>query len=413
MRLLVTGATGYIGQRLVRLALASGHEVVAASRRRPGIAVDWVPFDFGSANEFILPAGIDAIVHLAADTSPTGTDGARELAAAIRLDGEAQRGAAQLVFVSSQTARKDAPTAYGRTKFLIEQAILARGGLVVRPGQVYGGAERGLFGTLVNLVRRLPVLPAFVPAPRVQPVHVDDLADALLRAAAIKDLPLSTLCIGSVAPVSFTGFLRSIAQGRVRKRRWWFPVPSFAVRVARWFLGARFGLDRLVSLFDLPAMDTQPSLCALGIELRPLAAGMARSGRGRRRLLLREARTVLKYVMKQPPSRGEAGRYVRCIERLRVARPLALPAFVHGLPASLALFDRRGAADDEVAWRLDAAVALGEAGVAGSDRFLRLGGGSGPVVAAARIARAVVLEATWRVLRILVAPLLRLRKTAA
>lgn len=413
MKLLVTGASGYIGQRLVRHASEAGHEVVSASRVRPAPAGNWVPFDFATATQFTLPAGVDAVVHLAADTSPGGGDGDRELAAAIRLASEAQRTGARLVFVSSQTARADAPTRYGRTKFRIEQAMLERGGVVVRPGQVYGGAERGLFGTLVILVRRLPILPAFVPSPRLQPVHVDDLADALLRIAANRASPLATFFIGSVTPVTFTGFLRAVAHGRIRIRRAWLPVPSVVVRMAHAVLGSRFGLDRLASLFALPAMETKPSLTALGIELRPLDAGMERSGRNRRRVLLREARTLFAYVLRRAPSDSAARRYVRCIERLRATRPLELPAFVHRWPGSLALFDRRDHVDDEVAWRLDAAVALGEAGIAGCGRFLHQANGGGPLGAGARIAWAVMLEATWRVLRFLAAPLLRLREKAA
>lgn len=399
MRLLVTGATGYIGQRLLHRALASGHEVIAASRRQPSMAVDWLTFELATAHEFILPEGVDAVVHLAADTSPAGADGARELAAATRLADEALRIGARMVFVSSQTARADAPTVYGRTKFAIEQAVLHSDGIVVRPGQVYGGAETGLFGTLVNLVRKLPVLPAFIPSPHVQPIHVDDLADALLRTAASDDLTIRTLCIGSAEPVTFTAFLRAIASGRVRKIRMWVPVPSFAVRLAHSMFGARFGLDRLASLLALPHMETQASLAALALELRPLAAGMSRSGDNSRAQLLREARTMFRYVMRRHAARRDVIRYVRCIERLRNAKPLLLPAFVHWFPSSLALFDRRGVAGDETVWRIDAAVALGEASIAGSARFLQLQGDNGLLRALLRMTRAVLLEAAWRIVR--------------
>src|SRR5690606_18848395 len=82
---------------------------------------------------------------------------------------------ARFIFVSSQTAQAGAPTQYGRTKHSIEQLVLESGGIVIRPGMVYGGPSLGLNGTLSRLVRKLPVLPAFLPSPRVQPVHVDDL----------------------------------------------------------------------------------------------------------------------------------------------------------------------------------------------------------------------------------------------
>ncbi|MFX5587086.1 hypothetical protein ABTE16_20295, partial [Acinetobacter baumannii] len=87
------------------------------------------------------------------------------------------------------------------------------------PGQVYGGAAMGLFGLLVNLVDRLPMLPAFMPAPLIQPVHVDDLALALLRIAQLPDATPEVHLIAQSQALSFTTFLRAIAASHVRKTR--------------------------------------------------------------------------------------------------------------------------------------------------------------------------------------------------
>ncbi len=164
MRIVIVGATGYIGQRLIRAALKAGHEVLALSRRpvsKPGVT--WYPFDLSDTYPLSALPDFDIIYHLAAETRhPQGAEQI-ELASARRLIDASGAVAADFVFVSSQTARVDAPTAYGRIKWEIERLTLAAGGWVVRPGQVYGGPERGLFGELCKLVRRLPFLPAFVP----------------------------------------------------------------------------------------------------------------------------------------------------------------------------------------------------------------------------------------------------------
>ena len=55
--------------------------------------------------------------------------------------------------------------------------------IVLRPGLVYGPGSRGLYGRMRGMVERLPVLPLLGGgAAPVQPIHVDDLCRAILRA---------------------------------------------------------------------------------------------------------------------------------------------------------------------------------------------------------------------------------------
>src|SRR6266511_4375276 len=83
------------------------------------------------------------------------------------------------------SARPDAISAYGRTKFLAEQELLSLDGLriiILRPGLVVGPGGHGLFGRLVSSVMKLPL----VPLPDggrglIQPIQVDDLCEAILR----------------------------------------------------------------------------------------------------------------------------------------------------------------------------------------------------------------------------------------
>ncbi|MEZ5738036.1 MAG: hypothetical protein R3E68_00335 [Burkholderiaceae bacterium] len=219
----------------------------------------------------MLPDDIGAVIHLAAVTSGVPAPGQDEVAAAQRLLAAASDRRVPFVFVSSQTASEHAPTAYGRTKWRIEQLTLAQGGCVVRPGQVYGGPERGLFGLLARL-RRVPVLPAFVPPPRVQPVHVDDLAQALLACTAPQGRP-GVLCIGDASPITFTRFLALIAHGRTGRRPLFVPVPVLLVRLAGRLVGPvareRLGLARLTSLFELPPMDTDADLRSWACSCAP------------------------------------------------------------------------------------------------------------------------------------------------
>lgn len=426
MKIVVTGATGYIGVRLASLALKRGHAVVIASRLRPLSSYAWLSFDLSSTNSIALPAGTDAVMHLAANTQHANDlDEEREVAAAKKLIQSAQEVGAKFIFVSSQTARADAPTAYGRTKWRIEQEVLSVGGWVVRPGQVYGGPLRGLFGTLAQTVRQLPLLPAFMPAPQVQPIHVDDLAEGLLRMVERGDIPSAVYCLAAPKPVSFAHFLSQIAQSRLRCWRGFLPVPVVFINALGEKLRTRLGLERLRSLFDLPVMATVSDLKQLGLTLRPLRTGMHPSGDDRRRCVLQEGVALLTYILKAAPSSVILRRYVRVIERVRGGVAVGLPQILLSYPVALSVLNVSAWADAAVGadyvWRLDAATLLAEATPLGADRFLGVGVGDsqglerqpGALGRLISITKSIASEVLWRLLGVLLSPLVRLTLSRA
>ena len=413
----VTGATGYVGRCFVKHAHASGYEGVALTRNRPErYCVDWKYYDLTSNEIPALPLGTDVVLHLATSKYPDNLqDSTQELLAAELLITACQKVRAKLIFVSSQTARFDAPTSYGRTKWHIEQKVLSAGGWVVRPGQVYGGELRGLFGTLVDTVNRLPVLPSFIPAPKIQPIHVDDLVMGLLHIVERSDVPSGLYCLAAPESVSFSKFLGEIAKSRLRCWRIFIPVPVICMKVLALILGkslrSRLGLERLNSLFDLPAMTTTADLKQLDLTLRPLHSGMQPSGKNRRRCLLQEGQALFTYILKQPAGTMLLSRYVRTIEKLRAGRVLGLPMLFIRWSALLALIDggssTKTAWGKEFIWRLDSATILAEATPLGARQFLGIGYRLGFVRSFFRIAHAVVSEASWQILGLLLAPVTR------
>lgn len=378
MKLLITGATGYIGAQLASLAKAGGHEVIGATRQPCSNAYTWCPYDLVEPVP-VFPPGIQVFIHLAADTS-TGTriTPDDELLAAQALIRSADQAQARFIFISSQTADAAAPSVYGRTKWRIEREVLAAGGVVVRPGQVYGGPERGLFGVLTKLVRRVPFIPAFVPAPSVQPIHVDDLATAILTVVVRPDIRAEIFNVGTVQPVSFHRFLKTIASYRVHAVRLPFPVPVVFLRLLERILGQslseKLGLKRIFSLVELPPMDSADSLKRLDITPRPLACGMHRSGRGQRRLLLQEAYVLLGYLLKKPPRKSLARRYVRALERAGKSTPVVNSCLLRRWPILLTLLDNQAVLKaprgQALSWRLQAALGIAEASPQGSQVFL-------------------------------------------
>ncbi|HEY0661755.1 MAG TPA: NAD-dependent epimerase/dehydratase family protein [Lysobacter sp.] len=394
----VTGASGYIGRALVPLARSQGWQVVALGRRPAPAADDFRPADLGEPLPADLLNGLDAVIHLAANTTGTALPDGAELAFATALARACADRGVPLVVVSSQAASPDAPSRYGRTKFEIESAVQPLGAMVVRPGQVIGGREAGLFGMLVSLVRALPVLPMLLPRPRVQPVHVDDLALAIL--AALSKPELAGTCISVAgAPVAFDDLLMLIAHDRLHRRRVRFPVPVGLLRTALWAAGRIFGPrlspERLDSLTSLPQLDARDDLRRLGIELRPLAQALDRRSR-MRRVMLHEATTLSWATVARRPGSSLLRRYARLLPALGVHTPLALPPAVRMSPVALASLDtpatRRSSVTGDLSWRMDVVAKLAEAEPHWADAYLPRAGQAGLLRAAFDLGRAVLRE---------------------
>ncbi|MBW3096883.1 NAD-dependent epimerase/dehydratase family protein [Pseudohoeflea coraliihabitans] len=380
MRIAVTGATGYIGRRLVCRAHAEGHQILAMTRK-PLKGHPWLAFDLADFVEPDIPSDVDVVVHLAAITGNRNQNsGVDEQAAAASLMACSRKIGAHFVFVSSQTAADVAPTAYGRQKWRIEQQVRISGGTIIRPGQVYGGEERGLFGRIVSLVRVSPLLPAFYPRLPIQPIHVDDLADAILAACRVRD----NFAIYEVAEpelVDFSRYLSVIAVKWVRRRAVVVPCPIVVLRMSRAVLGERlsirFGLDRLLSLTSLPAMQTADDLRRLGVNLRRLEDGMSRSGNASLRNLLEEGHCLLTYIMRSPPPVSLTRRYVRYVQQFKTAtEAIGLPKLCLQFPF-LVSFLRNvqpvpHSIPHQIRLRLKAAISIADASPAGARRFMLL-----------------------------------------
>jgi nucleoside-diphosphate-sugar epimerase len=188
----LTGATGFVGQRLRDRAVAAGHQVRALTRRpQPAAAgVTWIDgaLDDAAALDRLV-AGSDAVIHVAGVINAPDAAGfeAGNVAGTAFMLAAAQRArVARFVHISSLAAREPGLSLYGaskaRSEALVEASPLSSA--IVRPPAVYGPGDRETLELFKMARRGLVVLP---PAGRLSLIHVDDLADLLLALAASDD----------------------------------------------------------------------------------------------------------------------------------------------------------------------------------------------------------------------------------
>ena len=160
MRILITGANGFIARHLIAAAAAQGDEVFALSRS--GAPVTGAAQTYAwSLGQLAPPACVidrQCAIHLAHDFA--GAEGAqRTLDGTLALAAQLQAaGFTRQLFFSSCSAGAQATSLYGRTKLALEQSLAGyRGMVIIRPGLVLGAG--GIYGRIRYWAQRLPLVP--------------------------------------------------------------------------------------------------------------------------------------------------------------------------------------------------------------------------------------------------------------
>lgn len=208
-KVLVTGASGFIGRRLCSYLQLQGVSVRGLGRQAVQGLTDHFALDLASEScPPELCEGIDTVFHLAGKAHSLAenrqdsdeylqinTEGTRKLLEAAKL-----AGVKRFIFFSSvkavgdsglqpmdETATTSADSPYGQSKYAAEQLVLHGGyvphPVVIRPCMVYGQTVKGNLPRMIEAVWRglFPPLPELYN--RRSMVHVDDVVAAALLAA--------------------------------------------------------------------------------------------------------------------------------------------------------------------------------------------------------------------------------------
>jgi len=280
MRILLVGASGFIGGHLLHALTLAGHAVCATSRSGQGAAlpgVEWLRLDLRDLDAFEWPEALDLLIN-ATGLLSTDADALRALqdqASCALLRAAAARGM-RLLQLSALGAGEQEDVPFLASKAVADRCALQLGvpALVLRPSLVLG--EGGASSAWLQRLSPWPLIPLLDTGARLQPLHVDDLCAAVL--ALLRQWPAENAVVPLVGPQALTqGELIDrlrVAQGWPAGRYLRLPT-GLTAPLAR--LGDRLGWRALNSqTLRLAGRDNlgagEPLVRACGYRVAPLDA---------------------------------------------------------------------------------------------------------------------------------------------
>jgi UDP-glucose 4-epimerase len=271
MKVLVSGANGFVGRALCGHLHTHGHAAIPAVRRASGLAGEVVVGDMNGTNDWMAALdGCEAVVHLAARVHVMN-DGTQDPLAHYRVTNTeatlnlarqaAQARVKRFVFISTIKVNgegRDAPyretdapapeDAYAISKWEAEQGLLriaADTGLevvILRPPLVYGPGVKANFLRLMQLVKKSWPLPLAAIRNRRSFLYLGNFVDAIRLCVEHPAAAGQTFLLDDGEAVSTPELIRAVAQAMERPAR----LLGVPVRVLE-FMGALLGKRAAVS----------------------------------------------------------------------------------------------------------------------------------------------------------------------
>lgn len=277
MKVLVTGANGFIGKALTQHLISLGHETWSVVRHPTGISNPQILWGDDQSKWNLALEACDCIVHLAghANSLQENEEKSKENLRATNVDLSValvnraiSAGVKRLVFLSTIKVNgestqsncpfksEDAPAPedlYALTKYEAEQELVKaaqKSGLellIIRPPLVYGPEVKGNFSFLIKLITMGVPLPLKAVKNKRSLIALDNLVDFIALCADPTKSPQAanqTFLVSDGEDVPTPELLRKIGRAYGRKARL-LPVPVSWMRCAATLLGKEAIADRL------------------------------------------------------------------------------------------------------------------------------------------------------------------------
>jgi uncharacterized protein YbjT (DUF2867 family) len=292
-RILLTGATGYVGGRLLKALEGRGHRVRCLARQpeflraRVGGGTEVVQGDVLDANSLgPALAGIEAAYYLVHSMGSAGSFEEQDRIAASNFGQAArQAGTGRIIYLGGLGEQGKGLSEHLRSRQEVGEILRESGVPVIEfRSSVVIGSGSVSFEMVRALVDRLPVMicPKWVRTP-TQPIAIEDVVEYLVEAA---ELPLKTgseiFEIGGADVVSYGDLMQTYASER-GLRRWMIQVPVLTPWLSSLWLGlvtpvyARVGRKLIEGVRNPTVVRDNRALQVFSVRPRGVREAIARA----------------------------------------------------------------------------------------------------------------------------------------
>lgn len=294
MKVFVTGASGFVGNEILRQLITAGH--TARCLLRPGSegklaqreGVEIYPGDATRAESLEgALAGCDAVIHLIGIIREFPGKGItfRQLhvAATENMVGAAEtQGVRRFLHMSANGARAGAPSAYHSSKWAAEEQV-REGDLdwtIFRPSLIFGPGD-GFVTMLADMIRRFPAVPVIGDGHYTfSPIAVSDVAAGFVGALANPATVGQTYHCGGPETLTYDAILDIIGSALGKKSLTKVHYPLFMMKPVVAMLEGipafPITTSQLTMLLEGNSCDPAPFATAFGLAPEPFTTGIRR-----------------------------------------------------------------------------------------------------------------------------------------
>ena len=243
-RVFVTGANGTVGSRLTKFILNKNLFVTALVTNKdksilsPHKNLEIIEGSINNKNLLTkVIKGSDFVIHLAAlkndekDSYKVNVLGTRNVVIASEINK-----IKKIVYISTASVLIKNKGIYAETKLAGEDLVkkTKTSWIILRPSVIYGKNMGGVFGTIVDNIQKLSVIPVFGTGHNpFYPILINDFNTAVTNVLTDLSLKNKTYDIGSLSPIKFNDMIKSIAKQMGKKIKIIHIPPVFGVMLAR------------------------------------------------------------------------------------------------------------------------------------------------------------------------------------